>query len=78
MSKYQDRTDGFEAGQNATARPPCCDDEHLEFLDDLRSSGKTNMMGARPYLMQEYDLLTDEQAATILGYWMKTFGKPDR
>ena len=28
--------------------------EHLDYLDELRESGITNMFGARPYLMQSY------------------------
>lgn len=77
MSKYRERTEGFAKGQSKT-RPPFCTAEHLEFLDDLRESGVTNMFGARPYLMEEFELLTEEEASAILGYWMKSFGNPNR
>lgn len=48
-------------------------DEHLSFLDDLRDSGATNMFGARPYLVEEFNDLTNEQAKAVLSYWMKTY-----
>lgn len=51
--------------------------EHLEYLDELRESGETNMFGARPYLIQEFDL-SDKEAADTLTYWMNTFGQDDR
>jgi hypothetical protein len=53
-------------------------EEHLEFLDELRESGATNMFGARPYVSEAFPDLTDDEAAGVLGYWMKSFGKPDR
>ena len=55
-------------------RPENCETEHLEYLDDLRESGITNMFGASPYLQEEFDL-TQSQSRAILSYWMKTFGK---
>lgn len=59
-------------------RPEFVKDEHLEYLDELRESGDTNMFGARPYLMAEYLELTPKEASDILAYWMKTFGNEDR
>ncbi len=58
-------------------RPENVTDEHLEFLDDLRESGVTNMFGAGAYVQDEFDVSRDE-AGDILSYWMKTFGKEDR
>jgi hypothetical protein len=60
--------------------------EHLEFLDDLRESGDTNMYGAGPYLDAEFPDLNDgrpshhssDMARKILVYWMESFGKADR
>lgn len=75
MSKYRDRQVGFEKGSAATEQPEFVTNEHLEFLDDLRESGATNMFGARPYLMEAFPDLSDEEAATALAYWMKTFGE---
>lgn len=78
MSKYRDKTEGFADGKRATVRPAFITDEHLEFLDDLRESGATNMFGARLYLMDEFPAITEGEAAMVLGYWMKTFGMPGR
>lgn len=55
------------------ARPACVENGHLVFLDILQESGKTNMFGARPYLLKEYPELTKEQAGQVLKYWMNTF-----
>lgn len=49
-------------------------EEYFEFLDELRESGKTNMFGARPYLMDEFDLNKGE-ASTVLSEWMRTFSQ---
>lgn len=68
MSKYADRTTGFEQGHKATARPKFVADEHLTYLDDLRESGTTNMFGARPFLMEVFPDLSDKEAAAVLGY----------
>jgi len=54
-------------------RPDACLDEHLEYLDELRESGDTNMYGATPFLMSEFRKLTEQEAREILQYWMKTF-----
>jgi len=57
-----------------TERPEGLDDEHLEYLDDLRESGATNMLGAATYLADAYDL-DNATARTYLQYWMRTFGE---
>jgi len=57
-----------------TSRPDFVADEHLEYLDDLRESGVTNMFGARAYLLDEFDALEEKEAGKILTYWMQTFG----
>lgn len=60
-------------------RPEYVKEEYLFFLDGLRESGVTNMYGAMPYLMEEFDELDEsELARDILTYWMKSFGKEDR
>lgn len=58
-------------------RPEGITDEHLEFLDDLRGSGATNMFGAGAYLREQFGI-NREEASKILSYWMETFGNPDR
>jgi hypothetical protein len=47
--------------------------EHLEFLDELRLSGKTNMFDAVRFLRKEFPALTEFEARKVLVYWMKTF-----
>jgi len=58
-------------------RPEGITDEHLEYLDELRESGDTNMWGAGPYIQKEFGL-DREEAKKIHMYWMDTFGNPDR
>ena len=59
-------------------RPDCCTDDMLEYLDDLRESGITNMFGAGSYVEEEYPQLKRREAGEILSYWMETFGKETR
>lgn len=67
-------------------RPKECTDEMLEYLDDLRDSGETNMFGAGSYLEEEFPELagnggsfhSSKATHSVLSYWMKTFGKDDR
>lgn len=56
-------------------KPTQLTDEHLEFLDELRESGVTNMFGAGPYLKRAFRKLKDDDAKEILLYWMHTFSK---
>lgn len=46
--------------------------EMFEYLDRLRESGVTNMLGASSYLARQFDLGRD-QAGGILIAWMDTF-----
>lgn len=41
----------------------------FEYLEELRLSGVTNMFGAAPYLMEEFDL-THGNARKVLVAWM--------
>ena len=59
------------------SRPEGITDEHREYLDALRDTGITNMMGGGSYLSNAYDLTRKEAAAT-LSYWMRTSGQGDR
>lgn len=60
-------------------KPTFCPDEDLEqyldYLDDLRESGDTNMLGARPWLMMAFPELSSRQASQVLVYWMSSFGE---
>lgn len=59
-----------------TERPEVVTDEHLDYLDELRESGVTNMFGAGEYLESYFDIGTND-ARKILGYWMESFGERD-
>lgn len=48
--------------------------EYLEYLDGLRESGITNMYGATPYLMEEFEL-DRREAGAVLVEWMQTFSE---
>ena len=52
------------------------DEEYMDFLDGLRESGITNMLGAAPYLSKEFGLSPND-AREILSKWMKRFGAED-
>ena len=54
-------------------KPEMMTEEHLEFLDELRESGETNMFGATPYLTDDFPELSKWDARAILSYWMRTF-----
>jgi len=62
---------------NKTSRPDYVTDEHLEYLDELRESGVTNMFGAVTYVEAEFDIV-DTKARGILAYWMESFGNINR
>ncbi len=55
-------------------RPTYVTDQHLEYLDELRESGLTNMYGAAPFLVDELDMSKGEAYKTLY-YWMATFGE---
>lgn len=46
--------------------------ECFDYLEELRQSGVTNMYGARPYLMDAFDL-DKREAGRILSLWMKDY-----
>lgn len=56
-------------------RPDFVDDEHLEYLDDLRDSGVTNMYCASSYLQRAFRINDKDKAIKILTYWMRTFSQ---
>lgn len=55
-------------------RPAIVEDDHLDYLDELRESGVTNMFGAAPYLEDEFGL-SRKEAGQVLVYWMQTFSE---
>ena len=46
--------------------------EYFDFLDRLRLLGTTNMLGAVPYLEDEFALSQDE-AKSVLLMWMESY-----
>ena len=55
-------------------KPEFVTSEHLEYLDDLRESGVTNMFVAGAYLERSFDI-DKHTAGQILQYWMDTFSE---
>lgn len=55
-------------------RPESVTDEHLEYLDDLRECGVTNMFAGGGYLQRDFGIERKE-AGEILSYWMDSFGE---
>ena len=49
---------------------------YMEFLSKLKISGKTNMLGAVPYLQAEFNL-EKKEANDLLAYWMGSYRNPD-
>ncbi len=54
-------------------RPAIVTDAHLKYLDDLRESGATNMWGAGAYLRRKFRGTSEDESATIVAYWMRSF-----
>ena len=50
------------------------ENEVMEFLNLLRDTGKTNMFGATPYIMQEFDI-PQKEAINLLALWMDNFNE---
>ena len=48
----------------------------MGFLSKLRTSGKTNMMGAAPYLQAEFNL-SKKESRDLLAYWIDSYRNPD-
>lgn len=46
------------------------------YLENLRKSGVTNMFGATPYLMEEFDL-DKKEATKILSDWTHNYNPDD-
>ena len=46
---------------------------YFDFLEDLRKSGLTNMLGARPYLQTAFPDLSEKEAKEILVKWLQSF-----
>lgn len=49
--------------------------EVFNYLNDLRSSGVTNMYGAAPYITNEFPEIDKKEAIRLLTLWMKNFNE---
>lgn len=63
--------------EDQTKRPEFVKDKHLEYLDELRDSGVTNMLGGGNYLQTTFGL-DKKMASDIFWYWADTFGQENR
>lgn len=61
-----------------TERPAYCEEAMLDYLDELRESGVTNMLGAGAYLREVFPELSLDQSYKVLGYWMDTFPRTEK
>ena len=54
-------------------------EKYFAYLDKLRESGKTNMLGAVPYLQRDFPELSHDRARAyeILTAWMHSFDEED-
>jgi hypothetical protein len=43
--------------------------KYFTYLDNLRESGVTNMLGAVPYLLEAFEELDRKEAITVLQMW---------
>lgn len=56
--------------RNATEQ----EQEVFNYLNELRESGDTNMFGASPYIINEFELPSNE-AKRLLSLWMSNFNR---
>lgn len=47
-------------------------DDYFKFLDGLRESGTTNMLGATTFLLKAFPELTKSEACKILIEWVNS------
>ena len=59
--------------ETATRKTTSTEQEILEYLNDLRNSGATNMFGALPYLTAEFPDETKQECKRCLMLWMNNF-----
>jgi len=61
--------------ETATRKTTSTEQEILEYLNDLRNSGATNMFGALPYLTAEFPNETKQEFKRCLMLWMNNFNE---
>ena len=54
-------------------------EKYFVYLEKLRESGETNMLGAVPYLQREFSELADDRtrAREIIMAWIHSFDEED-
>lgn len=65
------RTYSTDEMNNGVECNNCVKEHYFEYLDELRESGETNMLGATPYLQDEFDI-DKQKARTVLQEWIKS------
>ena len=53
-------------------RPEGMTEDHFEYLDELRESGRTNMWDSAKYLVDEMEVPKVEAGKYVM-HWMETF-----
>ena len=61
--------------ETVTRKTTETEQEILEYLNDLRNSGATNMFGALPYLTAEFPDETKQECKRCLQLWMNNFNE---
>jgi hypothetical protein len=61
--------------ETATRKTTPAEQEILEYLNDLRNSGATNMFGALPYLTAEFPYEEKTECKRCLMLWMNNFNE---
>ena len=61
--------------ETVTRKTTETEQEILEYLNDLRNSGATNMFGALPYLTAEFPDETKQECKRCLMLWMNNFNE---
>lgn len=73
LTEDEDSITDFDLGKPAPQEPSLEDDgEYFEYLDELRDSGVTNMLGAGAYLEKDFSI-DPQEARRVLQRWMETF-----
>lgn len=62
----------MEATTQTTRQTTPIEKKVLNYLNELRDSGQTNMLGARPYVIRKFPVSSDE-AQRLLQLWMANF-----
>ena len=48
-------------------------DEYFLFLECLKESGVTNMLGASPYLEEQFEELNGSDSRKVLALWIESY-----